>query len=100
MPTLRKIAATPNTDNPTYQKNMGSGQVERGVHQRVGFDVLFAAHMSEVDLLVAVEEVAGASVERPQVRLLDLPAPGDLLDHELGVAPHARKACGRSRRRL
>ena len=52
MPVLRKIVATPNTDSPMYQKNIGSGQVERGVHQRVGFGVQLASHVGEVDLLV------------------------------------------------
>src|ERR1700712_1197688 len=88
MPRLRKIVATPNTESPTYQKNIDSGQVERRVHQRVGVAVELATHVTEVDVLVAREELARPRAQRAEVVLLDLPAPGDLLDHQLRVATH------------
>src|SRR6478752_8658909 len=92
MPTLRKIVATPNTKRPTYQKNIGSGQVERGVHQRVGIGVELATHVSEVDGFVALQELLRPSPQGPQVLLLHLPATGDLFDHELRVTPHLQGA--------
>src|SRR2546427_11681672 len=94
------MVATPNTDSPMYQKNIGSGQVERGVHQRVGFGVQLASYVGEVDFLVLAEQRTRARVERLQVRLLDPPTTGDLLDHELRVAAHAGDARGCRRRRL
>src|SRR3954468_14468783 len=94
MPTLRKMVATPNTDSPMYQKNTGSGQVERRVHQRVGFHVLPASHVREIDRLVALEQRARLRVQRLEVRLLHLPAPRHLLDHQLRVTAHARQASG------
>ena len=58
MPTLRKIVATPNTDRPMYQKNIGSGQVERGVHQRVGVGVAARAARDARSTLVVVARAA------------------------------------------
>src|SRR5690242_19778622 len=97
MPVLRKIVATPNTDSPMYQKNIGSRQVECGVDERVSVAVLLAAHVSEVDSLVLREQRAGLRVERSQMVLLHLPATRDLFDHQLRVAPHPHRArgCGR-----
>src|SRR3954453_9069639 len=92
MPTLRKIVATPNTDRPMYQKNIGSGQVERRVHQRVGVGVELTTHVTEFDVLVAGEELTYPVQQWSEVRLLHLPAPGDLLDHELRVAAHLHRA--------
>ena len=92
MPTLRKIVATPKIDRPMYQKNTGSGQVERGVHQRVGFGVPGARHVGEIDLVVALEQRARLRVERLEVRLLHLPPARNLLDHQLGVAAHPGRA--------
>ena len=92
MPTLRKIVATPKTDRPMYQKNTGSRQVERGVHQRIGFGVPGARHVGEIDLLVALEQRARLRVQRLEVRLLHLPSPRHLLDHQLGVAADPGRA--------
>src|SRR3954464_10759358 len=86
IPELRKIVATPKTDSPTYQKNTESGKVERGVHQRVGLDILLASHVREVDGVVGVEQRTRQLVERLQVWLLDLPAAGQLLDDQLRIA--------------
>ena len=52
MPRLWKIVATPNdrqADVPEEHRSVRL-QVERGVHQRVGFGVLLARHVREVDL--------------------------------------------------
>src|SRR6476659_9674830 len=100
MPTLRKIVATPNTERPTYQKNIGSGQVERGVHQRIGVGVELPTNVGEVDRLVVTQELTGASLQRAQVLLLHLPPSRDLFDHELRVASHLHRARGRGGGRL
>src|SRR5215212_2438092 len=100
MPTLLKMVATPNTDRPMYQKNIDSRQVERGVHQRVGVAVQLATDVTEVDVLVAGEELTSPITQRSEVRLLHLPAPRDLLDDELRVAPHLHRARRRRRRRF
>src|SRR3954468_15956327 len=94
MPTLRKIVATPNTERPTYQKNIGSGQVERGVHQRVGVGVELATHVGEIDGFVVLEELLRPGPQRPEVLLLHLPTAGDLFDDELRISPHLQRARG------
>ena len=57
MPTLRKIVATPNTESPTYQKNIDSGQVERRVHERVGVARLVGNTCQGCHLTIPATEV-------------------------------------------
>ena len=52
-PELWNTFHTPKIEPHASQRIIGARGVERGVHQRVGFDVLLARHVLEVDLVVA-----------------------------------------------
>src|SRR5581483_9806953 len=109
MPTLRKTVATPKTDSPTNQRNTvrtaarrrrSRREVERGVHERVRIGVLLAPHVREIDVLVLGEQRPRFGVQRPEVGLAYLPAPGELLDHQHRVGTEPQGAGTERPRRL
>ena len=99
---LLKIVATRKTESPTYQSSNGlvRYRVERGVHQRVGFDVLLARHVREVNFFVVLEQPERASVETAEMVLLHPPLALELFDHEHRVGAHADNARRELARRL
>jgi hypothetical protein len=90
MPTLRKIVATPNTDRPMYQKNIGSGRRSSAAFTSAPASVLSSARARSTRRSAQAARTRSADGWRWACFTFQRPA---LLDHQLRVAaPGPRRA--------